>query len=131
MRLMDRLYRYLTYKSISAYAFEHTCGLSNGYLGKQLRGKGNIGSNVLGKIKIHFPDLNIHWLVTGQGNMKTNLYAIGAEETLDQLNEIGPNYLSLQVALIHSLQQQIQQLEQTIADKDAIIFLLERAHINP
>jgi hypothetical protein len=128
MRLMDRLYRYLECKSITAYAFEHVCGLSNGYLGKQFRGKGNIGSGVLEKIKLHFPDLNIQWLVTGQGTMTTNLYAIGDIETSNQLNENGIKYLPMQVALIHSLHQQIQQLEQTIADKDAIIYLLEKAH---
>ena len=126
MRLMDRLYRYLEYKSFSAYAFEHRCGLSNGYLGKQFRGKGNIGSGVLEKIKSHFPDLNIHWLVTGQGTMTTNLYATEDLNTSRHLSENGNNYLSIQVALIHSLQQQIQQLEQNIADKDAIIYLLNK-----
>jgi hypothetical protein len=126
MRLMDRLYRYLEYKSFSAYAFEHRCGLSNVYLGKQFRGKGNIGSGVLEKIKSHFPDLNIHWLVTGQGTMTTNLYATEDLKTSRHLSENGNNYLSIQVALIHSLQQQIQQLEQNIADKDAIIYLLNK-----
>jgi hypothetical protein len=127
MRLIDRLYRYLESQSISAYAFEHTCGLSNGYLGKQSRGKGNVGSGVLEKIKANYPDLNIHWLVTGQGNMQTNHYELLPIKELNELNEEGRNYLQIQATLIQSLQQQIQQLEKTIADKETIIYYLERA----
>jgi hypothetical protein len=48
---------------------ERTCGLSNGYIGKQDHGKGSIGSNVLAKIEKHYPDLNLIWLITGKGHM--------------------------------------------------------------
>ena len=124
---MDRLYRYLALHAISAYAFEHACGLSNGYLGKQWRGKGNIGSGILAKIKIQYPDFNIHWLVTGQGSMKADLYDIAPLDELNQLQDGGKNYLKIQVSLIVSLQKQIQQLEQTIADKEVIIYYLEKS----
>ncbi len=124
---MDRLYRYLAQHDISAYAFEHTCGLSNGYLGKQLKGKGNIGSAVIEKIKMHYPDLNIHWLVTGQGSMKADVYDIPHLEEVNQLQEESKTYIHVQATLIQSLQKQIQQLEQTIADEESIIYYLEKS----
>ena len=104
MRLLDRLYQYLEINEISVYAFEHSCGLSNGYMGKQFAGKGTVGSSVLEKIKNSYPDLDIHWLVTGNGNM-TNM----------------PD------ELIRSYNKQIQQLEQMLADKETIIDLLQQS----
>ncbi len=103
MRLLDRLYQYLEQHAISAYEFEHACGLSNGYLGKQLRGKGSVGSAVLEKIKIQYPDLDLLWLVTGNGNMT-------------RVND----------ELIRSYNKQIQQLEQMVADKESIIYILQQ-----
>jgi len=104
VRLIDRLYQYLNENGISAYAFEHTCGLSNGYLGKQYKGKGSVGSSILEKIRLCYPDLDMQWLVTGEGNMS-----------------------SLSMELIRSYQKQIRQLELVVADKDAIIDLLQQS----
>lgn len=69
MRVIDRLNQYLEAKRITAYAFERACGVANGYLGKQLKGKGSIGSDILEKISQEYPDLNLVWLITGQGKM--------------------------------------------------------------
>ena len=69
MRLTDRLLEYLAYKEITVYAFEKTCGVGNGYLGKQSKGKGSVGSDILEKIGDHYPDLNLGWLITGKGKM--------------------------------------------------------------
>ena len=80
MRLLDRLYQYLEHQNISAYAFEHACDLSNGYLGKQKRGKGTMGSEVLLKIQACFPELNIHWLLTGKGRMLRHAFPYSPEE---------------------------------------------------
>lgn len=102
-RLIDRLYQYLTEKGISAYAFEHTCGLSNGYLGKQYKGKGSVGSAVLEKIRLCYPDLDVHWLVTGEGAMS-----------------------SLSMELLRAYQKQIRQLELLVADRDSIIERLQQ-----
>lgn len=69
MRVIDRLNQYLEIKRISAYAFERACGVANGYLGKQLKGKGSVGSDILEKIGQEYPDLDLTWLITGQGKM--------------------------------------------------------------
>jgi hypothetical protein len=69
MRLIERLVYFLEQKDISAYAFEKTLGLSNGYLGKQLRAKGAVGSDILERISEHYPEISLDWLITGRGRM--------------------------------------------------------------
>jgi len=129
MRLLDRLYQYLECNAISAYAFEHACGLSNGYLGKQFKGKGSMGSAVLVKIKKHYPELNIQWLITGKGNMTNKTYALSTDNTSYNLEDGTTNIFQLQSALIDALKKQIIHLEQIVADKESIIYLLEKSSI--
>lgn len=87
MRLIERLNKYLLAKGISAYEFERSCGIANGYLGKQLRGKGSVGSDILEKVSRVYPDLNLVWLITGEGNMITH----------DRKKQPGPGAENLEV----------------------------------
>jgi hypothetical protein len=125
MRLIDRLQEYLDYYRISAYSFEHSCGLSNGYLGKMLKGKGGIGSDILERIKENYTDLSITWLVTGKGRMllseplnSNNNYA--AELDIEQRI-----YFTSKDEVIKLLNKQISRLEAAMVDKDKVITLLE------
>lgn len=113
MRIIDRLYQYLHFHALSAYAFERICNLSNGYLGKQFRGKGTMGSDVMLKIQACFPDLNIHWLLTGKGRM---------------IRHALPDALELQEAgdPLQLLYQKITLLEKSLADKEELIVLLKK-----
>lgn len=113
MRLLDRLYQYLEHQNISAYAFEHACDLSNGYLGKQKRGKGTMGSEVLLKIQACFPDLNIHWLLTGKGRMLRHAFPYSTEEDPE-------------LEIVQLLQERIVLLEKSLKDKNELIHLLKK-----
>lgn len=118
MRLIDRLYLYLEFKSLTAYAFERACGIANGYLKKQYNGKGSVGSDILEKIHQHYPDLNMLWLLAGDGEMiirDSNLI----------LKENEEKYMTIKDEMITLLQAQIAFLERSIADKDKIIAILE------
>jgi hypothetical protein len=124
MRLIDRLNAYLQQQQISAYAFEHSCGISNGYLSKQLKGKGAVGSDILEKVKQVYPDLSIVWLVTGRGQMQVNKPGIDASLILQhEVQEEQQAYHIGQDELVNLLQKQIAQLECMVADKDRIIHL--------
>lgn len=61
--IQDRIIEYLEYKGISKYKFYKETGLSNGFLDK----KGSIGADKCEIIFSHYPDLNLEWLITGQG----------------------------------------------------------------
>ncbi len=54
----------------SEYDFERQCGLAPKYLGNNSsNGKGNIGSEMLGRIIRVYPQLNLAWVCTGDGQM--------------------------------------------------------------
>ncbi|MEO8172349.1 MAG: hypothetical protein ABI581_04670 [Sediminibacterium sp.] len=125
MRLIERLQDYLVYSNISAYAFEHTCNLSNGYLGKQLKGKGSVGSDIIERIKENYIDLSLVWLITGKGTMLLSAPAVATQASVSELNEEQHIYFTSKDDVIQLLNKQITKLETTIADKDKIIALLE------
>ncbi|MBR2647672.1 MAG: hypothetical protein IKD55_02460 [Sediminibacterium sp.] len=124
MKLTTRLYEYLSYLRITAYEMERTCGLSNGYIGKQDHGKGSIGSNALAKIEKHYPDLNLIWLITGKGHMLSSQVFDFADNNTFLIKEELAAYHSLKDALIDSLKQQVAQLQKQLEEKDMIIALL-------
>ena len=125
MRLIERLQEYLVYSNISAYAFEHNCDVSNGYLGKQLKGKGAVGSDILERIKENYTDLSLIWLVTGKGRMLLSPPVTTHNVYTLELNEEQDIYFTSKDEVIKLLNKQIAKLEATIADKDKIIGLLE------
>ncbi|MGH2644660.1 MAG: hypothetical protein ACRDE2_11970 [Chitinophagaceae bacterium] len=108
----------MEFKSMTAYAFERTCGIANGYLKKQYNGKGSIGSETLEKIYHYYPDLNVLWLLVGEGEMIIRDWSIA-------LKEEEKKYLTVKDEMIAILQNQIAFLEKRIEDKDKIISLLE------
>lgn len=52
------------------YDFERICRLSAKYISNNANsGKGNIGTEMLGRIVKAFPQLNLAWICTGEGPM--------------------------------------------------------------
>ena len=56
-------------KNITISDFERISGISTGYVHKI---KNSIGKRVMGDIQRAFPELNVEWLITGNGNMLLN-----------------------------------------------------------
>ena len=119
MRVIDRLLKYLSSKNITAYSFEKNCLVANGYLKKQQKGKGRIGSDILDRIHRNYSDLNLFWLVTGKGRMLTD----EKEDIQSLVTEDKHAYARDEV--LRSLNERIQLLERALADKEKIILLLE------
>lgn len=65
MTVKDRLKEYLLTKKLSIREFERNCGLSNGLAA---RISSTTSPSTLNKIS-HSSDLNVDWLLTGEGNM--------------------------------------------------------------
>ena len=122
MRVIDRLYQYLEYHHINPHAFERSCGVANGYLKKQHKGRGTIGSEIIEKIIDTYKDLSLTWLVTGEGKM---LLHEKTKEEAGNIHEDAPEYaLHEQAAAL--LKEKIAILENSLADKEKIIRLLEK-----
>ena len=96
----SRLLEFLKYLKMGQNAFESECEISNGYLSHL---KSSIGSDILMKIHIKYPDLNISWIVTGE------------EEML--LGENSDNRIDLN-RIIKSQQQTINRLTEILYKKE-------------
>lgn len=54
----------------SEFDFERKCSLASKYISNNMHtGKGNIGTEMLGRIVKAFPQLNLAWICTGEGAM--------------------------------------------------------------
>lgn len=63
--IKDRLIQYIESISINKRQFERRTGLANGYINNMK----SLGNSSIEKIKSAFPDLNMSWLLTGEGDM--------------------------------------------------------------
>lgn len=63
--IKDRLLQYINFKCITKAFFEKSIYASNGYINNVK----TLGSDKLEDILNKYPDLNIEWLLTGNGNM--------------------------------------------------------------
>lgn len=124
MTLIERLFQYLAHKRLTPYTFERACGIANGYLKKQKKGKGTIGSEILEKISQHYSDLSLIWLVTGKGKMIVDS-SYATESAFAKVAEAPIEYESAE-ATIRNLREKISILERALADKEKIISLLEQ-----
>ena len=62
----ERLIEFIRYKNLPINRFEKTCGLSTGYVANIRK---SIQPEKTKRIAHIFPDLNIEWLMTGDGDM--------------------------------------------------------------
>ncbi len=115
-KIIDRLNYYIENKGISLNSFDKSMGLSNGYIGKQIKNKASIGGDVLEKISCAYVDLNIEWLITGKGGMLKSFY--GTPEIIIS-EEKPPGYTGckdckMKDELIASLRGQIKTQDKLI-----------------
>lgn len=97
--MKKRLIDFLAYLGIGQLKFEENVGLSRGYVNK-------IGDNItvksLNKISLVYPELNINWLKTGEGEMLKDSQPARPEEGVPSNNNI----------LVQHLLSQLEKLEQ-------------------
>ena len=66
MNAKERLLKFLDHLNLGQTAFEENVGISRSYISHN---KGSIGSAIVTKIATKYPELNITWLQTGEGEM--------------------------------------------------------------
>lgn len=114
MKAIDRLKQYIDYKGFNNRNFELEIGLSNGYLGTQLKRNADLGESILMKIIDNCLDINPEWLLTGKGSM------LKEENNSSQI----PHKEEEEQNTIHLLQDHITTLkENNSLLKDKIIHL--------
>ncbi len=80
LKTIDRLMQFITHAGLSARQFDLSIGASNGYTLRMKKNNASVGSDVIENILRVYPQLNVIWLLTGEGSMlKTKIQA----ESLD------------------------------------------------
>lgn len=69
MKAIERIYQYIDYQKIKPAEFERICGISNGYLSKQINRRADIGESILCNILEKCREINPTWLLIGEGTM--------------------------------------------------------------
>ena len=69
MKSIERLQQYIEYKELAVKSLDAALGVADGYTEKQLKNKEAVGSDILEKLFLQYPDLNPTWLLTGKGKM--------------------------------------------------------------
>lgn len=82
--IKDRILQFIEYKGIKKNRFEVICGLPQRYVSNI--GK-TIQSDAIEKIVLNFPDLNLHWLITGNGEMVVEQNQDSKSDNLDDLRK--------------------------------------------
>ena len=69
LKTIDRLMQFIKYAGLSARQFDLSIGASNGYTLRMKKNSASIGSDVIENILKAYPQLNVIWLITGEGEM--------------------------------------------------------------
>jgi len=72
LKTIDRLMEFITHAGLSARQFDLSIGASNGYTLRMKKNNASVGSDVIENILRVYPQLNVVWLLTGEGSMLKN-----------------------------------------------------------
>ena len=113
----QRLIKFIKFKSLSQAKFEKVIGVSNGFVNNISK---SIGVEKAQRISNIFPELNIGWLLTGEGEMlKEEEPTIDEEiQRLEKLIEAQSEAIRSQKLLIAMLQEKIETLQRAIAEEE-------------
>ncbi|MFM7720366.1 MAG: hypothetical protein ACKO52_04385 [Sediminibacterium sp.] len=124
MKPIERIAIFIHFKKISPHAFEQKINLSNGYFSKQLKHLGSVGSDILIKIYQSYPELDLLWILTGEGQMLKE--AVKQSQQIDDiiLEDFTNKYISENKKL-KKLENDFEKLQTSLSDKEKIIGLYE------
>lgn len=69
IKTIDRLIEFIEHVGISARQFDLSIGAGNGYTLRMKKNNASVGSDVIENIIRTYPQLNVVWLLTGEGEM--------------------------------------------------------------
>lgn len=88
-----RLLQFLQAESITQTQFADTLGVARGSVSHILAGRNKPGYDFLESLLLHYPQLNLEWLLTGKGRMYKSESASEAPA-----EDMGPSLFPAQVA---------------------------------
>ena len=124
MCIIERIYQLIDYKKDSVYKISKEIGVSNGYFSKTKAKNGSVGGDIIEKIVNYYTDVNVEWLITGEGPMLK-------QEQKSQTNTPDDKYLKLLEEHNKTLKEQLKDKEEKEAlYKEKIQELQQRIQTN-
>ncbi len=132
--IKERLKKFISYKNISITTFCKSIDVSNAFVSSMVK---SIQPDKIQRITLNYPDLNISWLMTGNGPMLKNLpenevseagftYRTDVTHSASHVEIIEPGDINaMYKMLLKEKELRIQELEKRISDKEEIIRLLQ------
>jgi len=124
MKPIERIALFIHFKKITPHAFEQKIDLSNGYFSKQLKHLGSVGSDILIRIHHAYSDLDILWVLLGEGQMLKQ-----SEQESQQIDDIiledFTNKYTSENKKLKKLENDFDKLQTSLSDKEKIIGLYE------
>lgn len=120
--MKERLKQVIENKGYSVQTFEVKCSITHGVLHKYFRENGTITMQNIQKISDTFPDINMHWLITGKGSM---IYDNYIEPKFNEENQSE----KLLRTIIDYKQQIINQLQERIDKQDHYLNILTDSYL--
>jgi hypothetical protein len=124
MKPIERIALFIHFKKITPHAFEQKIDLSNGYFSKQLKHLGSVGSDILIRIHHAYSDLDILWVLLGEGQMLKQ-----AEQESQQIDDIiledFTNKYTSENKKLKKLENDFDKLQTSLSDNEKIIGLYE------
>ncbi|MEM5564815.1 hypothetical protein WNY78_06850 [Psychroserpens sp. AS72] len=68
-KTINRIIQLLSALNLSARQFDISIGSANGYTLRMQKNNASVGSDVIERIIKEYPQINLVWLITGQGDM--------------------------------------------------------------
>ncbi|MBQ0786213.1 MAG: hypothetical protein KBT69_01840 [Oceanihabitans sp.] len=68
-KTINRIMLVIKHLGISARQFDISIGTANGYILRMQKNNASVGSDVIERIIQLYPQINLVWLITGEGNM--------------------------------------------------------------
>ncbi|KAF0237119.1 MAG: hypothetical protein FD181_2159 [Prolixibacteraceae bacterium] len=78
--MKDRIKKYMDYKSVSAGELANLLEVQRSNISHILNGRNMPGAAFIEKLLICFPDLNARWLLTGNGEMTSDIQKVSEPE---------------------------------------------------
>ena len=88
--MKDRIKKYMDYKSISAGELANLLEVQRSNISHILNGRNMPGAAFIEKLLICFPDLNARWLLTGKGEMTSEVQMLSEPEEMPPKEIVKP-----------------------------------------
>jgi transcriptional regulator with XRE-family HTH domain len=116
--MIDRIRELMDYKGLTSSQFADTVEVPRAVISHILSGRNNPSLEVVTKIVSAFPDININWVLLGEGEMLTKLVSkIEPKQTPGKVEASAPTQVEEETVSVKQTEK-VQNNEKPQTDKD-------------